>query len=1386
MLLLAFLISIGTSAFGQLVKEVTLSPETNLAAALGDEAAQVTTLKISGPLREADFTTMKDEMKMLQVLDMSGVTELPSKTFWENGNSGIDMQSIPAMAFEKKLTLQRVIFPACLERIEKEAFQGCSNLFTIVFPEASNLKIIGGSAFSECSGLQALDLSGNTSLMEIRSSAFSSCKNLKNVNLSGCTALQTIGNSGFSSCSALQKVDLSNCSRLTSIGGSAFWNCTTLKEVTLTGCSALQTIGNDAFQSCSALADFDFTQLTALSSIGPNAFSSTAFAGDITFSSSIDQLGEGAFSGCKQITSIDFSNSSLTAVSTQTFANCYMLQKADFSGCSSLNTLSKDAFQDCSSLKEIVIDNGFYKSQDGVLYTADMRSLMLYPAGKEDVSFAIPNGVEIIQSSAIYLNYYYTYQIKDMTIPSSVINIQPNAFRNYRHKTIHLLAQQPIGLSEDIGLTEALVYVPKGSLAAYKEAAIWKDYTLLEEGAEGITIQLESAGSLKAKLAEQGIAANTIQVLTVTGPMNCSDFEVIQQMKVLIKCNLKGASMEEKRLPDNSFRGMYYLQEVELPDDITTIGTGAFGFYYDVENISPSIKKVNLPKSLERIEGRAFEYCRYLEEMPLDALPNLKKIGYYAFHNSSAAPTNLVLPNSIEYIEEGAFSGTNVTSVDFANTSLRGIDRYAFQNCPITGKLVFPATLNHIGDRAFNAATVSSIKLKSIEMVQLESDKVFESIDKSTWKVYVPKGLGDTYKADSYWSAFGNNIVEYGHLISATTNHRNYEMVSGGGAYEEGETVILNAKLNDESDWENKRKVALLFAGWYEGDVNVSKDLSMQFAASTDRKLTAIYNDITFNTNIYTDKPVLKKKSQDLHSITVCCDITNIEGYVFSGWYENDVLISSDKEITIDTKTDSYDRYITARFVEESSILSGLINDNNKVNGQDVKIVDETTVEGDLIWKPRSLNFLLWSQSTSLLVNSPIQTNDVSVTIDRGQTTTKWAFIAFPFDVKLSEIITDGAQFVVRRYDGASRATNGMGASWKQLSASDVLKAKQGYIIQTQDGNSFDVVPSSEGSALFLREAVTTPLAAHASAVTADANWNLVGNPFPCYFSVKQLFDDGLDGTVTVWSDELQNYEYYTKDDPNAYLSPLSAFFIQHDQAASVTFKPEGRLAEKPSALRSAARQEEGRKVINLLLSNGSLSDKTRIVFNESASTAYELGKDAAKFSSMNPDAPMLYTLGEGNQQLAINERPMGEGILPLGCYFGQQGEYTLSAQTELTDDLYLYDQQTGACVNLKEEAYRFDAQAGNSADRFELRTALKGTGIEAIEGLKWQVRNGQLQLTGLPAGATVTVADALGRICFAGDAATAEQCIALPESGIYYLTIRTAEGRTFSEAIKR
>ena len=155
MLLLAFLISIGTSAFGQLVKEVTLTSETRLEAALGEDAAEVTTLKISGPLTTEDFATMKNNMAMLQVLDMSGVTDLPADP--DRMQEG---KWIPYNALANKLTLQQVIFPACLNGILSSAFEGCSNLLSVDFSLATQLKNISWGTFRKCSGLQSIDLSG--------------------------------------------------------------------------------------------------------------------------------------------------------------------------------------------------------------------------------------------------------------------------------------------------------------------------------------------------------------------------------------------------------------------------------------------------------------------------------------------------------------------------------------------------------------------------------------------------------------------------------------------------------------------------------------------------------------------------------------------------------------------------------------------------------------------------------------------------------------------------------------------------------------------------------------------------------------------------------------------------------------------------------------------------------------------------------------------------------------------------------------------------------------------------------------------------------------------------------------------------------------------------
>ena len=200
-----FLVGLGisSSVYAQLVEEVKLTSANTLASKLGADVGKVRTLKVNGPLGAEDFKTMKEQMAMLQVLDMSGVTELPKTAYW-NESVREELQSIPREAFQNKLTLQKVVFPSVLQRIDDYAFNGCSNLTEVDFLQAADLVRIRNSAFYECSGLKALDLSACSELMEIEGSVFGRCSNLQMVDLSGCAKLTSLGGWAFGECSSLQ------------------------------------------------------------------------------------------------------------------------------------------------------------------------------------------------------------------------------------------------------------------------------------------------------------------------------------------------------------------------------------------------------------------------------------------------------------------------------------------------------------------------------------------------------------------------------------------------------------------------------------------------------------------------------------------------------------------------------------------------------------------------------------------------------------------------------------------------------------------------------------------------------------------------------------------------------------------------------------------------------------------------------------------------------------------------------------------------------------------------------------------------------------------------------------------------------------------------------
>ena len=72
-----------------------------------------------------------------------------------------------------------------------------------------------------------------------------------------------------------------------------------------------------------------------------------------------------------------------------------------------------------SNLSEIEVDeqNKNYKSKDGVLYSKDMKKLLLYPFAKQDVSYSVPEGVDYIQGIR---DVQY---LKNIVLPKSLYQI---------------------------------------------------------------------------------------------------------------------------------------------------------------------------------------------------------------------------------------------------------------------------------------------------------------------------------------------------------------------------------------------------------------------------------------------------------------------------------------------------------------------------------------------------------------------------------------------------------------------------------------------------------------------------------------------------------------------------------------------------------------------------------------------------------------------------------------------------------------------------------------------------------------------------------------------------------------------------------------------------
>ena len=368
------------------------------------------------------------------------------------------ISEIPTSAFSGCTALWKVILPENITIIGNYAFYKCISLSRINLP--NEVTTIGDDAFYRCSVLT--DIKFPKSLETIGSDAFSECQTLSNVILPN--SVHTIGNNAFYECNEIN-IYIPNSVKimdyaLNHCGGTLTIDCDIITQNMLTGATFSRVIIGDN-----------------VSIIEKYAFQNHSFLNYIHIGKNVTSIGQGAFYGC-YITKVDVSDLAkwyeidhdfgLAELVNNHSANLSLngepiLLEGDIIIPNGATKIGNCAFYGNSQITSVTIPNSVTSIGELSFYGCDNIKNITIPDSVISInkhSFCYCGALEslTIGSGCIYIEQAFCYGNDNLKVVYCRPAFPPAIYYYHHNTSSYITKEFP---------SNAIIYVPRSSLNYY-------------------------------------------------------------------------------------------------------------------------------------------------------------------------------------------------------------------------------------------------------------------------------------------------------------------------------------------------------------------------------------------------------------------------------------------------------------------------------------------------------------------------------------------------------------------------------------------------------------------------------------------------------------------------------------------------------------------------------------------------------------------------------------------------------------------------------------------------------------------------------------------------------------------------------------------------------